>query len=437
MSIRKGMLALVVVVSVCFSAEINISGKVTDATGLTPIPGAIVKLEQEGLTATSGADGSFSLTSTVGINSGINQLQPHKVLASISNGVIHLQLQEKCQVEIITHTLHGKAVSRVKKVMDMGSHRIAQPFKGTAVYVYRIKSGSNELVLKSPSIGRVSDGTGLRSPGIASAAIMSRASSYDPIHDVIAVTKDGYLDYRVIVTNSDTSGIEIKLIVCAGTVTDIDGNVYQTVKIGDQEWTVENLRTTKYNDGTPITFDTSTVTWNMAETEKYCYYTNTTNTDSIKKYGALYNWYVVSPANPKKIAPAGWHVPTDAEWTILEKYLVLNGFNWDGTTDTSSSEDNRLAKSIAAKTGWNTSDLTGATGNDLTNNNRSGFTALPGGYRFSLGKFFHQGNMAYWWSGTENDEDHAHFRYLNYDWESLFSGINRKPCGYSLRLLKD
>jgi uncharacterized protein (TIGR02145 family) len=134
-------------------------------------------------------------------------------------------------------------------------------------------------------------------------------------------TKTGYLNYRCVQYNSDTTGLKIKMIASAGTVTDTDGNVYQTVRIGNQVWMAENLRVTKYNDGSAITLDTSGNNMDNATTPKYCYYNNTTNADSIKKYGALYNWYVVSPANPKKIAPAGWHVPTDSEWTVLEKYL--------------------------------------------------------------------------------------------------------------------
>jgi len=127
------------------------------------------------------------------------------------------------------------------------------------------------------------------------------------------------------------------------TVKDADGNVYQTVKIGNQEWTMENLRTTKYNDGTPILNITSQTTWDSCLytlTEAFCHYNNTTNSDSIKKFGALYNWYAV---NTGKLAPSGWHVPTDEEWDTLQNYLMENGYSWDGTTG-----ENKIAKSMAA-----------------------------------------------------------------------------------------
>ena len=120
-------------------------------------------------------------------------------------------------------------------------------------------------------------------------------------------------------------------VIVYGTLTDIDGNVYKTVKIGNQEWMAENLRVTKYNDGKPIPLDTSsatwafdTSTWSIDTTPKYCFYNNATNADSIKKYGALYNWYVVSPSNPRNISPVGWHVPSDSEWTILMNLNYLN-----------------------------------------------------------------------------------------------------------------
>ena len=95
------------------------------------------------------------------------------------------------------------------------------------------------------------------------------------INDVIAVIKDGYLNYRCVMYNSDTTGVEIKMIVCADTVRDIDGNLYQAVRIGNQVWTVENLRVTKYNDGTAILNVTDSGAWFNIATQAYCYYKNT------------------------------------------------------------------------------------------------------------------------------------------------------------------
>jgi uncharacterized protein (TIGR02145 family) len=222
------------------------------------------------------------------------------------------------------------------------------------------------------------------------------------------------------------------MIVSAGTVTDADGNVYQTVKIGTQVWTVENLRTTKYNDGSAIPLVTDGGLWVALNTPGYCYYGNTTNADSIKNYGALYNWNAV---NTKKLAPMGWHVPTDAEWDTLQNYLVINGFNWDGTTDTST--ENKIAKSLAAKTDWIASTTPGAIGNGLTKNNRSGFSALPGGCRDDHGSFSYVGDGGYWWSATEDESSDAYYRDLYCVYDYLVRYYYYKRCGFSVRLVRD
>jgi len=186
-------------------------------------------------------------------------------------------------------------------------------------------------------------------------------------------------------------------------VKDIDGNVYHTVKIGTQTWMVENLKTTKYNDGTSIPLVSDGTTWYNQTTPGYCWYNNTI--DNKSTYGALYNWFTVHTG---KLAPIGWHVPTDDEWLVLQDYLIANGYNVDGITIS-----NLVAKSLAAKTGWNTSTNYGSIGNDLTKNNTSGFTAFPGGARSLTGTFESIGYDGYWWSSTKYGDYAAKIRYLN------------------------
>jgi hypothetical protein len=101
-------------------------------------------------------------------------------------------------------------------------------------------------------------------------------------------------------------------------VTDIDGNIYSTVTIGTQTWMKQDLKTTRYNDGAAIPLVTDNTAWAALTTPGYCLYNNTNNADSIRTFGALYNWYAV---NTGKLAPTGWHVATDAEWTTLTTYL--------------------------------------------------------------------------------------------------------------------
>src|ERR1035437_9372349 len=157
-----------------------------------------------------------------------------------------------------------------------------------------------------------------------------------------------------------------------GTMTDGESNTYKTITIGTQTWMAENLKVTKYNDSTIIPNVTDVTAWSNLTMGAVCTYINTTNADTIKNYGRLYNWFAV---NTGKLCPSGWHVPSGPEWTILQTYLVANGYTYDDSTLV-----NHLAKSMASTTGWSSSTTTGAIGNNPSTNNKSGFTALPGGY---------------------------------------------------------
>jgi len=214
------------------------------------------------------------------------------------------------------------------------------------------------------------------------------------------------------------------------TVTDIEGNVYNTVKIGSQVWMLENLKTTHYNDGIAIPLVTDSTAW-YKYTPAYCWYNNDAATYK-NKYGALYNGYAV---NTGKLAPTGWHVPTDAEWTTLENYLIANGYNYDGSTS-----GDKYAKSLAATTDWATDPYsgTGTIGNELTKNNRSGFSALPGGYRdYFDGSFSNVGIYGYWWSSTEDDTIYAWYRNMFYGLSDVGRLLSSKLNGLSVRCVKD
>jgi len=430
MSIIKALSACFFAVSVCIAQiTVTISGQVTDSTGVTPIAGATVRLEKGGLPTTSGADGSFLLSGTTGnINSHSNKPLSGKITASLHNGYMSLSLREKSDVEITLYTIQGKELSSTHKTLDIGSHSVVLPTIAAGVCFYRISAGNEEFVLKSNTLSGISRSTALSNQGTSPTALTRQVESYESINDVILVTKGGYLDYGEQVKNSDTTGIVIKMLPSAGTVTDIDGNVYQTVKIGNQVWTVENLRTTRFNDGAAIPEVTDNSAWSNLTTPGYCYYSNDSAANAVK-YGALYNWYTV---NTGKLAPAGWHVPTDAEWDTLQNYLIANGYNWDGTTT-----GNKIAKSMSAKTDWNLSSTAGTPGNDMQSNNSSGFSALPGGCRLNYGSFNSQGNYGLWWSATEYLASYAYYRYLFYVSGDLNRHNYNKEYGFSVRLVRD
>lgn len=214
---------------------------------------------------------------------------------------------------------------------------------------------------------------------------------------------------------------------CGTSTVTYDGVIYNTVQIGNQCWFKENLRTTKYNDGTSITNVTDNATWTSTTSGAYCCYSN--NTSNCTTYGALYNWYAV---NTGKLCPSGWHVPSDAEWATLTNYLSANSTYWCG------SNSSYIAKSLASTTSWNSSTTTCAVGNNLSANNSTGFSALPGGYRYySDGSFYFLGNFGYWWSSTESDGSFAWYRFLNYNYANVIRDYYVKSYGFSVRCLRD
>jgi uncharacterized protein (TIGR02145 family) len=189
-----------------------------------------------------------------------------------------------------------------------------------------------------------------------------------------------------------------------------------------------------YRDGTPIPQVTDATEWQNLNTGAWSYYNN----DPTK--GKLYNWYAVmgihdtDPNTPnKEFAPEGWHVPTDAEWTTLAEYLIANGYNYDGTTT-----GNKIGKAMASTTGWNSTTSEGAIGNDQSLNNSSGFNAFPEGYRSSNdGSFDNEGDSAIFWSSTEYNTSFAWNRFLNGNISDLFSSIDSKQNGFSVRFVRD
>lgn len=202
----------------------------------------------------------------------------------------------------------------------------------------------------------------------------------------------------------------------AGTVKDADGNKYNTVKIGTQVWMVENLKTTKYNDGTAIHNIIGDKAWENFTSGAYCWYDN--DEEAYKNiYGALYNWHAV---NSGKLAPKGWRVPTDDDWTLLEEYLSSSG---------------SVVKALAAKTGWDCEGFDGPLCKDPTTNNSSGFTAMPGGGRYD-GGFGGVGQFTIWWSSTTNISNLAWARQLS-TYGDFYRDDDTRYCGFSVRCVKD
>ena len=218
------------------------------------------------------------------------------------------------------------------------------------------------------------------------------------------------------------------------TVTDIDGNTYNSVQIGNQCWMKENLRTTSYANGTSISLGDS-----QSSTTAYRYYPNN-NSSNVATYGYLYNWIAVMgnssssssiPSGVQGICPTGWHVPSDAEWTLLRNYVSSQSLYVCGTNV------NNIAKALASATGWNSSPLACAVGNNPSANNSTGFSALPASNY--TGNYYFFGSQALFWSATEDNDPviDARCSYLDSDYADMRVGSAGKNRGHSVRCLKD
>jgi uncharacterized protein (TIGR02145 family) len=218
-------------------------------------------------------------------------------------------------------------------------------------------------------------------------------------------------------------------------VTDADGNLYNTVVIGNQEWMAENLRTTKYCNGDvlPVNNNWPNEQWGNLTVGAWNFVGGSQN-----NYGKLYNWFAA--VDSRNICPCNWHVPTDNEWTELENYLIANGFNYDGSTI-----GNKIAKSMASNSlqnlNWTSSTNIGAVGNNLLLNNSSGFNAKPEGS--SWGSYGYSAELyTFWWTTNEwtTDNTYATWRGLSYQNSNLSNGapdIGLKTAGLSIRCLKN
>ncbi len=245
----------------------------------------------------------------------------------------------------------------------------------------------------------------------------------------LTLEKEGYKQITQIVKieENSTSTINLKLednkrttdnvYTLAGTVTDIDGNVYHTVTIGKQVWMVENLKTTRYRNGdiigttSPARLDISNSRTYPTPKYQWAYAGNESN---VASYGRLYTWYAATDS--RGLCPTGWHLPSNAEWTTLTTFL--GGESVAG---------GKLKE--AGKSHWSVPNK-GAT-------NSSGFTALPGGYRHYNATFNNIGANGYWWSSTENYESNAGTRNMHYNYSNVNRNNYPKTNGFSVRCLRD
>lgn len=246
-------------------------------------------------------------------------------------------------------------------------------------------------------------------------ATQSPASGSVPVNistNLTGLTPGTTYHYRIKALNSGGTsyGADMSFTTPA-TVSDVDGNIYNAVQIGTQVWMKENLKTTKFNDNTPIVLTTVNASWSSLTTASYCWYNNDLGTYK-STYGAMYNWFSVNAGN---LCPTGWHVPTVNEWDILFTYL--------GTLATAGSKLKSTLLWAAPNPGAD---------------NSSGFTAFPGGARYGeTGIFDSDLSYGHWWSSTNGGTLTANYFSLNSNASDINWYNNIKKHGLSVRCLKD
>jgi len=247
------------------------------------------------------------------------------------------------------------------------------------------------------------------------------------------VYKNGVKCYEALVSKTDSIAFN-----AVDTVMDVDGNVYRTIKIGNKLWMVDNLRTTKLNDGTPIPNVTTDdikysngVSGVLRTTPAYSWHNNLTYNKFI--FGGLYNWYALET---RKLAPSGWRVATKEDWAELENYLATNGYNYDGTKSTDGSVS-KILKSLASDSYWNSHTVKGSVGNNIKANNTSGLSMLPGGFRDGA-SWGVAGSVAGYWTASMYDSITSNSRYFGVaDTGIVQTRTDAKQMAYAVRCVKD
>lgn len=238
--------------------------------------------------------------------------------------------------------------------------------------------------------------------------------------DLTSLTDGTVYYYRAYATNSfgTTYGQEYQFIT---PVSDNDGNTYTTVKIGNQVWMAENLKTTKYNDDAAIPNVIVDSEWGALRTGAYCWANNDEATNK-PLYGALYNWYAVETG---KLCPTGWHVPTDNDFMALEMTLGMTQAQADGTEWRGTDQGTRLKST----TGWSL---------DGNGTNTSGFRAMPAGYRFyGDGTTKGLGLITYFWTSNNVDDLISTYRRLDAEETEVYRSATHKEAGKSIRCVKN
>ncbi|RQW10752.1 T9SS C-terminal target domain-containing protein [candidate division KSB1 bacterium] len=333
--------------------------------------------------------------------------------------VIGYEISQPSHVTIQVYSVLGR---KVKTLLDDFQNSSGQViWRGTddegqgvsaGVYVYSLEVNGSRMVRKMTLVDGHHNQRTINSTHATASAPLGNGGLHKDAGDMYTVRINGEnietWEQRDL-TLTENLVLNISVI---RTVTDVWGNIYRTVKIGNQWWMAEDLKVISYRNGEAMPNVTDANVWASLATGAWCVYNN--SPANFSTYGLLYNWYAVNDV--RNIAPAHWHVPTDAEWQILIDYL-----GGDAVAGGKMKE--------AGTAHWGSPNIGAA--------NESGFFALPGGYRNSTGQFSNLGSDAYFWSSTESNSYTAWCWALNNNSSSIERANHPKVNGFSIRCVRD
>lgn len=373
---------IIILLALCFGAiaQVNLTGTVSDSISGSPIAGVVVSLKVLNISGTTNAQGQYLINAAASVE---NSPAEFISRSSLVGNHLRLAVTEPSPAAVELFSATGARISTLFKNenLQIGTYDINLFASGVApgLYFVRVRVGNQSLIHRYLLMQTAVQSTVTNSIQPAdqkNAAKRVAASALcllcPKAIDTLAFSKTGYGPAAIPIF-SYTGNNDAYLM--ASSVTDTDGNVYQIVTIGTQVWMAENLKTTRYDDGASIPLVSDSALWMSLSAPGFCWYYNEPATYK-NTYGALYNWYAV---NTGKLAPMGWHVPTNSDWATLITYL--GGPSLAG---------GKLKEAGTAN--WN-SPNTGAT-------NSTGFTALPGGAREPTGAFKSAGVYGAWWASA-------------------------------------
>ncbi|RLD60436.1 MAG: hypothetical protein DRJ05_04680 [Bacteroidetes bacterium] len=353
---------------------------------------------------------------------------------------VDLFLLEKENVKITVWDILGSELTNYENTLNRGNHSFAFYSGNQKYYFLTVTGKQTSKTIKMLNINSNTAYAGkCKIVYIGYKDNMINYKSQEEINnfgfsigDTLKYTCYSYIGERTIIdspTGNQTYTFQYAGNPCPEmpTITDIDGNIYNTVQIGDQCWMKENLRTTNYNNGTPIPNVTDDAVWQNLTTGAYVWYDNDISWKD--PYGALYNWHTTIDTNG--LCPTDWHVATNDEWTALTDFI--------GGTGSPHGNELKSCRQVNSPLGGGC-DTTEHPRWDEHNTHYGtddyGFSGLPGGYRGSDGTFNSIGSLGIWWSSTESSSS-AWFRLLSYNSGYVLVSSNNKRRGRSVRCLMD